>query len=63
MFQKGGFGALQAGHTGDLVMSLFLLRGPLFMNGDGPKMIRFGPKMVSFGPKMAQPGRLVNVPQ
>ena len=43
-------------HIGDLVMSLFLLWGPLFMTGDGPKMVHFGPKM-------AKHGRLVNVPK
>ena len=37
-------------------MSLFLLLGPPFMTGDGPKMVHFGPKM-------AKHGRLVNVPK
>ena len=41
-------------HIGDLVMSLFLLWGPLFMTGDGPKMVHFGPKMTKHG-------RFVNV--
>ena len=34
----------------------FLLLGPLFMTGDGPKLVHFGPKM-------AEHGRLVNVPK
>ena len=34
----------------------FLLWGPLFMIGDGPKMVHFGPKM-------AKHGRLVNAPK
>ena len=40
----------------DLVLSLFLLWGPLFMTGNGPKKVHFGPKL-------AKHGRLVNVPK
>ena len=36
-------------------MNLFL-GGPLFMTGDGPKIVHFGPKM-------AEHGRPVNVPK
>ena len=59
IFQTGYFGVLQAGHTyetgrpGD---EPFLLWGPPFVPGDGPKMVHFGPKT-------ARPGRLVNVPK
>ena len=54
---KGMFwGSKSRPHIGDLVMSLFLLWGPPFMTGDGPKMVHFGPKM-------AKHGRLVNVPK
>ena len=56
MFIMRNFGSTSWPHIGDLVMSLFLLWGPPFMTGDGPKM-------VNFGPKMAKPGRLVNVPK
>ena len=37
-------------------MSLFLLWGPLFMTGNGPKIFHFGPKM-------AKHDRLVNAPK
>ena len=38
------------------MLSLFLLWGPLFMTGNGPKKVHFGPKL-------AKHGRLVNVPK
>ena len=50
------WGSTSRPHIGDLVMSLFLLWGPPFMTGDGPKMVHFGPKM-------AKHGRLVIVPK
>ena len=54
---KGVFwGSKGRPHIGDLVMSLFLLWGPPFMTGDGPKMVHFGPKI-------AKHGWLVNVPK
>ena len=53
MFQTGGFGFYK---QATLVMSLFLLWGPTFMTGDGPKMVHFRPKM-------AKHGRLVIVPK
>ena len=48
------WGSTSRPHIGDVVMSLFLLWGPPFMTGDGPKMVHFGPKM-------AKHGRLVNL--
>jgi len=50
------WGSTSRPHIGDVVMSLFLLWGPPFMTGDGPKMVHFGPKMAKYG-------RLVNVPK
>ena len=41
---------------GNVMMSIFLLWGPPFMSGNGPKMVHFGPKM-------AKHGRLVNAPK
>ena len=41
---------------GDLEMSLFLLWGPPFMTGDGPKITHFGLKMFKYG-------RLVSLPK
>ena len=57
MFQKGAFrGSKSRPHKVDLIMSLFLLWGPLFMTGNGPKIFHFGPKM-------AKHDRLVNAPK
>ena len=50
------WGSKNRPHIGDVVMSLFLRLGPMFMTGDGPKMVHFGPKM-------ARNGRLVNAPK
>ena len=52
MFRKGCFGVTNR-KSGD--EPFFLLWGPPFMTGDGPKI-------APFGPKMAKHGRLVNVP-
>ena len=49
------WGSTSRPHIGDLVMNLFfLLWGPEFMTGDGPKTVHFGPKM-------AKHGKIVNV--
>ena len=49
-------GSTSRPHIGDLVINFFLLWGPPFMTG-------YGPKMVQFGPKIANYGRPVNVPK
>ena len=36
-------------------MSLFLLCGPPFMTGDGPKMVHFGPKMAGSSTQQSGP--------
>ena len=54
---KGMFwGSKSRPHIGDLVMSLFLLWGPPFTAGDGPKMVHFGSKMAKYG-------RLIKIPK
>ena len=49
MFIMRNFGSTSWPHIGDLVMSLFLLWGPPFRTGDGPKITHFGLKMVKYG--------------
>ena len=56
MFQKGVLGFFKQATHRTPSDEPFLLWGPLFMTGDGPKM-------VYFGPKLAKHGRLVNAPK
>ena len=56
MFQKGVLGFFKQATHRRPSDEPFLLWDPLFMTGDGPKMVHFGPKL-------AKHGRLVNVPK